>query len=42
MYLLTKIHKRLVNVPGRPVMSNWDTPTKKDSKFSHCYLQPFM
>ena len=24
MYLLRKIHKRIYDVPGRPVMSSWD------------------
>ena len=33
MYLLPKIHKRLVNVPGRPVISNFGTPTEKASVF---------
>ena len=28
MYLLPKIHKRLHDVPGKPVMSNWGTPTE--------------
>ena len=29
LYFLTKIHKRLNNVPGRPVISNCVTPTEK-------------
>ena len=29
MYLLPKIHKRIYDVPGRPVKSNCGTPTKK-------------
>ena len=35
MYLLPKIHKRLVNVPGR-------TPTEKASEFIDHHLQPIM
>ena len=35
MYLLPKIHKRLYNVPGRPVISNCGTPTEKVSKFTN-------
>ena len=33
MYLLPKIHKRLSNVPGRPVTSNCGAPTEKVSGF---------
>ena len=33
LYLLPKIHKRLFNVPGIPVISNCGTPTEKVSKF---------
>ena len=40
MYLLPKIHKRLVNVPGRPVISNCGTPTEKASEFLDHHLQP--
>ena len=29
LYLLPKIHKRLANVPGRPVISNHGTSTEK-------------
>ena len=29
LYLLPKIHKRLENVPVRPVISNCGTPTEK-------------
>ena len=33
LYLLLKIHKRLKNVSGRPVISNCRTPTEKVSEF---------
>ena len=33
MYLLSKIHKRLFNVPGRSVISNCGSPTEKVSEF---------
>ena len=33
MYLLPKIHKRLSNVPGRPVISSCGTSVKKISEF---------
>ena len=42
MYLLLKIHKRLDNVPGRPVVSNCGTPTEKASEFLDHHLQPVM
>ena len=42
MYPLPKIHKRLVNVPGRPVISNCGTPTEKASEFLDHHLQPIM
>ena len=42
MYLLPKIHKRLDNVPGRPVISNCGTPTEKASGFLDHHLQPIM
>ena len=42
MYLLPKIHKRLDNVPGRPVISNCGTPTEKASEFLDHHLQPIM
>ena len=40
LYLLPKIHKRLENVPGRPVISNCGTPTEKISEFLDCDLKP--
>ena len=42
MYLLPKTHKRLNDVPGRPVISNCDTPTEKLSEFLYHHLQPIM
>ena len=40
LYLFPKIHKRLSNVPGRPVISNCSNPTEKVAEFlDHC-LQP--
>ena len=39
MYLLPKIHKRLYNVPGRPVISNCGTPTEKVSEFLDIHLK---
>ena len=40
-YLLPKIHKRLSNVPGRPVISSCGNPTEKVSGFLD-HLQPVM
>ena len=42
MYLLPKIHKRLFDVPGRPVISNCGTPTEKVSEFLDHHLQLVM
>ena len=39
-YLLPKIHKRLRNVPGRPVISNCDFCTENISLFLNYRLQP--
>ena len=36
LYMLPKIHKRLSEVPGRPVISNCGTPTEKVSEFVFC------
>ena len=33
LYFLPKIYKRFFNVPGRPVISNYGTPTGKASEF---------
>ena len=40
--LLPKIHKHLENVPGRPVISNYATPTEKVSEFLDSQLKPVM
>ena len=42
MYLLPKIHKRLYDVPGRPVISNCGTLTEKVSEFLDNQLKPIM
>ena len=39
-YLLPKIHKRLNNVPGRPVISNRGYYTENISAFLDFHLQP--
>ena len=39
LYFLTVIHKRLSNVPGRPVISNCGTPTVKASEFLDYHLK---
>ena len=41
-YLLPKIHKRLENVPGRPVISNCGTATERVSEFLDCLIQPLV
>ena len=41
-YLLPKIHKRLMNVPGRPVISNCGTPAERILKFVDFHLQPII
>ena len=42
LYLLPKIHKRLSNVPGRPVISNYGAPTEKVPEFLDSHIQPTM
>ena len=42
LYFLPKIHKRLSNVSGRPVISNCGTPTQKASEFLDYHLKPVM
>ena len=42
MYLLPKIHKRLSDVSGRPVISNCGMPTEKVSEFLDFQLKPVM
>ena len=39
-YLLSEIHKKLHNVPGRPVISNCGYHTENISSFLDFYLQP--
>ena len=41
-YLLPKIHKRLHNVPGRPVISNCSFYTENISSFLDYHLQPLV
>ena len=40
--LLPKIDKRLSNVHGRPVISNFGAPTEKVSEFLDSHVQPIM
>ena len=42
LYLLLKIHRRLHNVPGRPIISNCGTSTEKASEFPDLHLKPVM
>ena len=42
LYLLPKTPMRLLNVPGRPVISNSGTPTEKASEFLDFHLKPLM
>ena len=39
LYILLKIHKRLENVPGRPVISNFGFYTENISAFLDFHLQ---
>ena len=41
MYFLSKIHERLFDVSGRPVISNCGTPTVNASEFEH-HLKPVL
>ena len=38
-YFPPKVHKKLFNVPGLPVISNCGTPTEKASEFLDHHLQ---
>ena len=42
LYFLPKIHKRLLNVPGQPVISNCGTPREKASEFLDSHLKMIM
>ena len=42
MYLLPKIHKRLFNIPGRPVILNCDSPTEKVLEFLDSHFKGIM
>ena len=42
LYLLPKIHKRLHNVPGRPIILNCGSPTEKCPEFLNHHLKPTM
>jgi hypothetical protein len=39
-YLLPKIHKSLVDFPGRPVVSNCGMPTERISEFVDYHINP--
>ena len=41
-YLFPKIHKRLENVPGKPIISNCGAPTEKVSEFLNFHLKSIM
>ena len=42
LYLHSKIHKLLFDVPVTPVISNCDTPTEKCSEFLDHHLEKLM
>ena len=42
LYFLPKIHKRLANVPGRPIISNCGTPTEKVCEYLDFLLKLVM
>ena len=42
MYLLSKVHRHLVSLPGFPVISNCGTSAEKGSKFIDHHLQPIL
>ena len=42
LYLLQKIHRRLFNLPGQPVISNSRTPTETVSEFLDHHYKPIM
>ena len=42
LFLLPEIHKRLFEVPGRPVISDCGAATEKVSNFSDHHLKPIM
>ena len=42
LYLLPKIHKRLYDVPGRPVILKCSAPTEKVSEILDHHLKPIM
>ena len=42
LHFWPKIHKRLPDITGRPVISNCGTPTEKASEFVDFHLKPIM
>ena len=42
MYVLPKVHKRLSDVPGRPVISNCGMPTEKVFEILDYHFKPVM
>ena len=41
-YLLPKLHKRLENIPGKPIISNCGAPTEKVSEFLNFHFKIIM
>ena len=42
LYVLPKMHRRLANIPGRPFLSNCNTPTEKVCEYLDFLLKPVM
>ena len=42
LYFLPKIHKKLTNVPGRPIVSNCGTPSEEVPEYLGFVHKPFI